>query len=595
MPRNVMGSYLKRQMLPTAAALCVSLTAISLQAAETSGTATDADVGPALVQSQTVITTAAVALRSEQTTPGPILLEVRPSRASVRTPPVGAVPGVRAKAESRVDADVEPQPEEAPSQPVPQTFAVNVAPTSAPASKFLPRAYSTMSPDELRAETVRLQEMLDKMQDKSPEKRDLDDLIRSIQTRLEMGIIPEEMIGEITRTVSEIRGLPVRKPVRFRILDRAELKKLLDEKLAEELPPGYLPNYEFAMKVLGAIPQKTNLKSTIVSLLSEQIAGLYDESAKTLYVMKQFDVQRPLGRVILAHEICHALQDQNFDFGRMPIKPGDNDDVHLAAMSVLEGDATLLMQEYAQRTFTGRDLVQLLEVFTIDQAALNRTPYFIRQSLMFPYISGSSFIQSVIYINPRNRDRVFVNLPGSTEQIISPEKFTTADYDAPTSFALPDISPILGKGWKPVFSNVMGAFQTRCLLENWREWELGRRVADGWGGDRYALYRGDDKYFLVWMTVWDTEEDADEFFRATSDLFRDKVYKEYFGEKEFKGDVYIRLLDYTPPSYEQDGGPLFLRFRKVNNRVITEITNHGEALKAAEKADDALFDAVPGH
>ncbi|MBA3357455.1 MAG: hypothetical protein H0U18_16250, partial [Pyrinomonadaceae bacterium] len=43
-----------------------------------------------------------------------------------------------------------------------------------------------------------------------------------------------------------------------------------------------------------------------------------------------------------------------------------------------------------------------------------------------------------------------------------------------------------------------------------------RRAAAGWAGDRYALYEGSKPgdVFIVQLTAWDTQNDAQEFFDA---------------------------------------------------------------------------------
>jgi hypothetical protein len=43
-----------------------------------------------------------------------------------------------------------------------------------------------------------------------------------------------------------------------------------------------------------------------------------------------------------------------------------------------------------------------------------------------------------------------------------------------------------------------------------------KRAAAGWGGDRYEIYEGPrpGEVFMAQLTVWDTENDAREFFEA---------------------------------------------------------------------------------
>jgi hypothetical protein len=331
------------------------------------------------------------------------------------------------------------------------------------------------------------------------------------------------------------------------------------------------------------MPERTDLRKTLLGLLSEQIGGLYDKDTKTLYVMEQFDLNRALGRVILAHEICHALQDQHFNLSSLPLNAKGNDDLSIAVGSMLEGDATVLMQEYAVETFTGRDLFQLIDVFMIDQSALNRAPEFLRQYLLFPYLSGANFTLQLMYSRPSTRDRVFSSPPVSTEQIIHPSKYSGGDRDEPTSFSLPDIASRLGGKWEMAFENSFGEFQIRALFENWREWETGRAVSEGWGGDRYALCRRGGNYYFAWVSAWDSDEDAKEFFLGISELMRGKRYGEFFGSTAFGGDGKTRLL-----SQEAEPG-VCLRFHLAGKCVLVEIADQ---VSTVARADSFLEELI---
>src|SRR5205814_340950 len=155
------------------------------------------------------------------------------------------------------------------------------------------------------------------------------------------------------------------------------------------------------------------------------------------------------------------------------------------------------------------------------------------QELMFPYLSGANFLMKLTYSDEKLRDDAFRSFPLSTEQIIHPEKYTVSDRDDPVSFSLPNLSARIGNAWKLSFTNVMGELQIRLLFENWREWDEARIASEGWGGDQYAVYRNGDKYLFLWMTLWDTEDDADEFFRDLSDLMRTKIYRREFAGADF--------------------------------------------------------------
>lgn len=450
----------------------------------------------------------------------------------------------------------------------------------------LPSAHRTLSDDEIVRELARMNQVLINLPENSPDRDQVRHLIRSLEVRLKSGVDPDALLDEITSDVVELRELKLREPIKFRILKREELGPFLQEKLAEGFPADYLPNLEAALKIVGAIPERTNLLKLLPSLLSEQIAGLYDDQTKRLYIMEHFDIGKPLARIILAHEICHALQDQHFNLSRLPLKDTTNEDAALASLSLVEGDATVLMQDYAREKFTGRDVLGLLEAFQVDQRALNAAPYFVKQQLIYPYLGGAEFLTKLMVSNPALRDKAFRNPPSSMEQVLHPDKYRTGERDEPTSFPLPSLSAILGDDWKHAMHTTFGEYQVRTLFEVWREWEKSERVAEGWDGDRYALYqRQNGGYLFAWKSVWDTEEDAKEFFDAFSELMRVKRYRQYFENEEFIGPTdELRMLNHS-----REDEHLFLRFRKRGHAVIVQVTDRPETAQRLEAVEKLLL------
>jgi hypothetical protein len=54
----------------------------------------------------------------------------------------------------------------------------------------------------------------------------------------------------------------------------------------------------------------------------------------------------------------------------------------------------------------------------------------------------------------------------------------------------------------------------------------GKAAAAGWDGDRYAIFEGPgDKLGLVWLSTWDTEDDAREFAKGYVSYQTAKVRK----------------------------------------------------------------------
>ncbi len=66
------------------------------------------------------------------------------------------------------------------------------------------------------------------------------------------------------------------------------------------------------------------------------------------------------------------------------------------------------------------------------------------------------------------------------------------------------------RAWKELGRNVLGELQTSIMLGR-----SGAKAAAGWDGDHYAVFeKAGDKLGLVWLSTWDSEDDAKEFAQA---------------------------------------------------------------------------------
>lgn len=328
----------------------------------------------------------------------------------------------------------------------------------------------------------------------------------------------DETIEEISRQVASIRGLRLKEPVNFSKLSADQLHDILMKALDEQIPPPQFAEYEFVLKIFGIIPRDLDLKELIVSFYAEQVGGLYDEESGKLYVVDQFSMDSEIAKIILAHEICHALQDQHYDLSDYPIKDTSNDDRALAAAAVVEGDASLLMMEWAILHSSWKLVLDVPKVLAMNSASLNNAPPALVDMFTFPYMGGMEFLQNAWPSRSSHYyEQAFQELPQSSEQILHPYKYYT-EKDRPTKVTLPDLSPLLGKGWERTYGNVMGEYGTRTVV---RQFAPGTELdaAAGWDGDRYEVYRREDgdAFLFAWVSVWDSKEDADEFAEAFDD------------------------------------------------------------------------------
>jgi hypothetical protein len=338
----------------------------------------------------------------------------------------------------------------------------------------------------------------------------------------------KDMQAEMTK----IRGLEFKKAVKVGVYAKAELVDFLKREMEKETPRDEMLRYEKAYKHFGLLPKDFNLYDGVIELLGSSIAGFYHPKTKEMRLVRadgEMDAQQKLleeafGRSMenatLVHELCHAAQDQNFDLNTLPIEEEHNDDMVAAVKSLVEGDATIVGWKYlfdAQFALMIRMANDEYKKGEMPGEAAN-LPAYLRKTLTFPYGYGTEFVLKMW----RDADedwsvvnKMFDDPPSSTEQILHPEKYFK-DRDNPTVVTLEGLGATVGDGWKELTHNVHGEFAIKLILDEFKVLEARprRKAAEGWDGDRYHTFENGAKLLTVWYTVWDSEDEAKEFFIA---------------------------------------------------------------------------------
>ena len=122
----------------------------------------------------------------------------------------------------------------------------------------------------------------------------------------------------------------------------------------------------------------------------------------------------------------------------------------------------------------------------------------------------------------KNASSLYKEVPESTEQILHPEKYMNA-RDVPVSVDSPGSFQPLVDGWDPIYRNVLGEFSLMLLLKQFIEQSAAERASAGWGGDMVELYEaGDGRLTLFLRSVWDSDQDAREFFDAYGSVIEEQ-------------------------------------------------------------------------
>jgi hypothetical protein len=323
------------------------------------------------------------------------------------------------------------------------------------------------------------------------------------------------VVDSLRPGVEQSVGLPFKTTPRSEMVSKEAVRSYILSRLDREFPQSRRDGMQAAYRLFGLLPDTLDLEKLLLDLYGEQVAGYYDPETSTLYGVEGGD--RTQLRLILAHELVHALQHQYLPLDTLMSAKG-NGDRTAATQAVLEGHATLASIALLA---PGVDVINTQEFWDAykDQVRSQQStmpifakaPLVLRESLIFPYVSGAEFMRW--WAQGRRsplpgRDE----LPISTEQVLHPDRYP-ADQPVPVTF--PDSTATV------LFEDTFGELETQILLASFRgSPQATTDLPIGWGGDRYRVYETPGGPALVWLTVWDGEPQRDRFKAAVEEGFR---------------------------------------------------------------------------
>jgi hypothetical protein len=311
---------------------------------------------------------------------------------------------------------------------------------------------------------------------------------------------------ELQKEVAEAGGIPFKGDVPLDFMSRPDLARYLREVFDAEYPVAKARADERLLTAFGLLEPGVDLRALRARVMEENIAGFYDERPghRRLFVVSADRRMSPANQIILAHELRHALQDQHVDLqGALPDGVSDFDDRRLAWVSLLEGDATLVMQRFLVRRLPGAEDATRLLGSSLPTPDVPGAPPVVRDQLVRPYLVGLDFVSALVAQGGwESVAAAWHKPPESTEQVLHVRKFLARE---PPRRVDPPPGPA---GGRLVAEGVLGELLIQTLL--------GAAVspAEGWGGDRYAVWDVRGRTLLVWRSTWDTDADAREFQSA---------------------------------------------------------------------------------
>jgi hypothetical protein len=356
------------------------------------------------------------------------------------------------------------------------------------------------------------------------------------------GTLDTAVLARIEHDLAHVRGLAFTADVPGKILNDEEVAALLTRELEREFRPGELERFGRVQERLGFVPPGTDIAKVLGELYGDQLAALYDPRTKTLALtagglrqarpwtvrLLELVANRDLlGEALVAHELTHALQDQHYGLPTTsPPLTNAHGDRTIARRALLEGDASIAMLAYLRRGALDRGTIQAFveQVSGTPEGLRARhpnVPEVIRTSLAFQYSAGTALVATAYLrdgwaaVDAAHRDP-----PVSSEQVLHPEKYF-ATRDAPRIVTLGGTTTLERQGWSRILEDTFGELDVRVLIGVANDQAHAADVAAGWDGDRCRVLERNGALTIIWLSVWDTEEDAVAFATAVPTAVRD--------------------------------------------------------------------------
>lgn len=266
-------------------------------------------------------------------------------------------------------------------------------------------------------------------------------------------------IDQLADQVAAERQLALTDPIDPVLLTPDEMRDRIVELTRRDYPAEAADVDARLLASLGAIPRDTDLRELQLDLLGGQVAGFYDPETGELTAIAAEGGLDPVTRMTLVHEIDHALTDQAIGLPDLDGFDG-RADAGLAALAVVEGDASLLMQRWAMQQLSLMDQLGAATDSLGPADQLQSAPWILQQQLVFPYTAGLEFAcERFLDGGWAAIDALYADPPTTSAQVMWPDRFAAGegavDVDDPT---LPD-------GWDEVRRDQLGAADLLWLFQ----------------------------------------------------------------------------------------------------------------------------------
>jgi hypothetical protein len=363
-----------------------------------------------------------------------------------------------------------------------------------------------------------------------------------------------------------------------------------------------LKNGEMVLKKFGLVPRDFDVDTFLVQLMREQVAGYYDPQTKYVNLLNWLPPETQIP--VLAHELTHALQDQNFGMEKWvrgpnhkkkmsPAETIADDESTVARHAVLEGQAMAVMIDYMLAPL-GKSLVNSPQIADAMEAGMaqggdspvfSKSPLYLQRVLIFPYTYGLDFERALL---KKGKNAAFAGVfqrpPQNTREVMEPDAYLANEKLAP--LAPPDVASLLGKEWEMYDVGSIGEFDVAMIAEQFGDATASKRIYPNWRGGYYyavrkkgAEVKRTSDLGLVFVTRWADPVAMSSF----ANLYTASIKKRY---------SQVETVAPGPAPDSANAARNATHWKTEEGDVFIE--NHGDLLLVFESLDEANASKLRG-
>lgn len=384
-------------------------------------------------------------------------------------------------------------------------------------------------------------------------------------------------VDELLKFDSHDTGLPIKREVKRQLIDRDKVQAYIEKQLREDEDAQRLKNGEMVLKKFGLVPRDFNVGSFLVQLMREQVAGYYDPQTRYVNLLDWLppETQMP----VLAHELTHSLQDQNFGMEKWvkgphhkkkmsPAETIADDESTVARHAILEGQAMAVMIDWMLAP-TGKSLLDAPQIVDAMEAGMvqggdspvfNKAPLYLQRVLIFPYTYGLDFERALL---KQGKEKAFAGVfqrpPQNTREVMDSAAYLADEKLPPLN--PPDLASTLGKAWEMYDVGSIGEFDVAMIAEQFADAAISKRIYPAWRGGYYyavrkkgAEVKGPGDLGIVFVTKWSESASQSTF----TNLYVSSIKKRYPEAQAVDPIPVTKSADSFPIRWRTNEGDVFV-------------------------------------